>query len=135
MVGITEKSYPFSLCGINKGTIKFIDMADTLRKVIQGGYGDNNGSVLIVDETKAKHQKRGDWCKGKKLKPYIKDDVTYRGRYKRGEHVSWSNGQEMGNTRRGGKIENDNANRSLKKGVRQKAKIELSKELQELQIK
>lgn len=108
-------------------------MANTFRKVIQGGWGDNNGAVLIADETKAKHQKRGDWCKGKKLKPYIKDDVPYKGRYKREEHISWSNGQKMGNTRKGTKVENDNANRSLKKGVRQKAKKELEEELYSIQ--
>lgn len=107
-------------------------MSNTLRKFIQGGHMDNNGAIIIADETKAKHQKQGYWCSGKKLKPYVKNSVQYDGRYKRGEHYSFSNGEKMGNTRKGTKIENDNANRSLKKGVRQKAKIEITKELNKI---
>ncbi len=104
-------------------------MSRTKRKVVQGGFGDDNGSVVVMDETKAKHQKRGDWCKPKKLKPYMRGDVPYKGKHKRGEHHSMSNGQLMGNTNTGSKLAVNNSNRSLKKGLRQQLKKDLKKEL------
>ena len=107
-------------------------MSNTNRKIIQGGWDDNNGAVMVLDETKAKHQKRGDWCKEKKMKPYMRVDVPYKGKFKRGEHYSFSGDKrfsKMGNTKKGTKIEIDNANRSLKKGIRQQLKKQLRNEI------
>src|ERR1017187_3519667 len=101
-------------------------MSKTLRKIIKS---DNN-KLSIVDDTQTKHQKRDDSFKGKKLKPYIKEDTPYKGKYKREEHTS--KGQRMGNTKHESKLEMKNANRSLKKGVRQQSKMEIKKELDNL---
>jgi hypothetical protein len=110
-------------------------MSKTLRKITKGGWEDDNGAVMVVDETKAKHEKRDEWCKGKKMKPYMRVDVSYKGKFKRGEHYSYSGGKfhKMGNTNQGTKTEIANANRSLKKGIRQQLKKELFKQLKQAQ--
>ncbi len=110
-------------------------MSKTLRTFTQGGWGTNNGSLVTADETKAKHQKRGDYARPKKLKPYIKNDVTYRGKERRAEYPSYSGAKEfatMGNTNVGHKLEVKNSNRSMKKGVRQIANKEIIQQINDI---
>lgn len=105
-------------------------MAKTIRKAIKCGIGADNGSVLIGDDSKVRAEKRGEWCTGKKLKPYIKDG-NQPGRYKRGTHYKWGHkGHAMANTSMSEKLANANANRSMKKGVRQKAKLDIKRQLE-----
>lgn len=103
-------------------------MSKTKRTIIRGGWATDNGKLLTVDDTAAKHKKRPGCAAGKRMRPYAKGDNPYKERYKRGEHHSYT-GQPMGNTRKGTKLENANANRSLKKGARQKAKNELREQI------
>lgn len=113
-------------------------MSDTKRKAIQGGHSIDNGAVIKGSERMVNHEKRPDCIRPKKLTPYMRADVPYKGRFKRGEHFTMNQSDQqhhakMGNTSTNTKIENDNANRSLKKSVRQQLKKELSKELNQIQ--
>lgn len=100
-------------------------MSRTNRKIVREIKKDNpyskydnwrGGEEVIVDETRAKHQQR--WCKkNRKLKPYSK-----RGEFK----YKYSHAEPES------KLVIRNANRSLKKGVRQNYKKEIQRELEVL---
>ncbi len=105
-------------------------MSDTNRKIIH----IDTCKAITVDQTRAKYQGVQEWQRGKKLRPYIKPSEPYKGRYKRGEHYPVGGdknfGRRMGNTRKGAKLENANANRSMKKGVRQAGKRQIQNEFE-----
>ncbi len=106
-------------------------MSNTLRKIV-----DRTGKSYKVDDTKAKYinmysSDMPTKYNHKKMKPYSPIQQEYgTGRYRRGSHYGYGTGQYMGNTRIGTKLEIANANRSLKKSVRQSHKLEIRKELQ-----
>jgi hypothetical protein len=84
-------------------------MSDTIRRILRGN------TIVEVDDTQTKWQK-SNWLKGKRLRPYIRMDVPYKGKF----HPYGINFNF-----RGPRLGVKNANRSLKKGLRQQLKKEL----------
>ena len=99
-------------------------MSKTRREILQGGANINNGKIVLVDETKAKWQKRPACLKGKKLRPYMLESIPYKGKFE-----VYSINYNFRNTGNGARTAVRNANRSLKKGLRQRFKKEIKQEL------
>lgn len=102
-------------------------MSKTKRKIIDYNY-NQLPKEIVADDNYIKFRKH-KWNKEKKLRPYMRGDVPYKHKFEVGEKRRLGK-YRMRNNRRGTKIENNNANRSLKKGIRQQLKSELVKELQ-----
>lgn len=70
--------------------------------------------------------------KGKRMKPYMREDIPFKGKHIRGEHHSYPDGESMGNTRSQYKEGVRNANRSMKKGIRQELERDVLSELMDM---
>jgi len=104
-------------------------MSRTIRTVMD--YQGVNPRLIRCDDTKASTHGNGF---EKRLRPYIRPDVPYKGKYERAQHPICVNGicHKARNTNPGSQIGVNNANRSLKNGLRQQLKRDLDKQLNDL---
>lgn len=98
-------------------------MSRTKRTIIKY-YGENSPVVKIVDDSQAKWQKQPiSPAKEKRLTPYIKD----KGHCWKYDRSGFNH--DHANTGFGARTGINNANRSMKKGLRQRYKREIQQEL------